>query len=129
MNQLEIIAVIFSVLFLAQTAVFSYLLMRARRKMEQPVVLGKIGWPEPGSCDLTETEIKIIELIESKGPQSARDLSKALGLSREHVARILKRLVESGLLTREGKPYRYKLTELGRGSLRSRDIARSGESS
>ncbi|MEM0329182.1 MAG: MarR family transcriptional regulator [Nitrososphaerota archaeon] len=129
MSQLEIIAIIFSILFLAQTALFSLLLMRARRRMGQLMVIGEMRWPEPGFSVLTETEIKIMELIESRGPQSARDLSRALRLSREHVARTLKRLVEGGLLAREGKPYRYKLTDLGRSSLRSRDITRSGESS
>ena len=89
------------------------------------MVVGELGWTEQRPCDLTETEIRIMELIESRGPQSARDLSRALGLSREHVARTLKRLVEGGLLVREGKPYRYRLTELGKNSLRSRDITES----
>jgi DNA-binding MarR family transcriptional regulator len=122
MSQPEILAIIFSILFLAQTTIFTYLLVRARRRMGRPVVVGELGWPEQRPCDLTETEIRIMELIESMGPQSARDLSRALGLSREHVARTLKRLVEGGLLIREGKPYRYRLTELGKNSLRSRDI-------
>jgi len=121
MSQPEILVIIFSILFLAQTAIFTYLLVRARR-MEQLVVVGELSWPEQRPGDLTETEIRIMELIESRGPQSARDLSRALGLSREHVARTLKRLVEGGLLVREGKPYRYRLTELGKNSLRSRDI-------
>jgi len=122
MSQPEILVIIFSILFLAQTAIFTYLLVRARRRMERLMVVGELGWTEQRPCDLTETEIRIMELIESRGPQSARDLSRALGLSREHVARTLKRLVEGGLLIREGKPYRYRLTELGKNSLRSRDI-------
>jgi len=122
MSQPEILVIIFSILFLAQTAIFTYLLVRARRRMERLVVIGELSWPEQRLCGLTETEIRIMELIESRGPQSAKDLSRALGLSREHVARTLKRLVEGGLLVREGKPYRYRLTELGKNSLRSRDI-------
>ena len=122
MSQPEILVIIFSILFLVQTAIFTYLLVRARRRMEWLMVVGELGWAEQRPCDLTETEIRIMELIESRGPQSARDLSRALGLSREHVARTLKRLVEGGLLIREGKPYRYRLTELGKNSLRSRDI-------
>ncbi|MCF3653856.1 MAG: MarR family transcriptional regulator [Aigarchaeota archaeon] len=125
MSQPEILVIIFSILFLAQTAIFTYLLVRARRRMERLMVVGELGWTEQRPCDLTETEIRIMELIESRGPQSARDLSRALGLSREHVARTLKRLVEGGLLIREGKPYRYRLTELGKNSLRSRDITES----
>lgn len=89
------------------------------------MVIGELVWPERGSGNLTETEIRIMELIESRGPQGARDLSRALGLSREHIARILKRLVEGGLLVREGKPYRYRLTELGRSSLKSRDVTKA----
>jgi len=125
MSQPETLVIIFSILFLAQTAIFTYLLVRARRRMERLMVVGELGWTEQRPCDLTETEIRIMELIESRGPQSARDLSRALGLSREHVARTLKRLVEGGLLIREGKPYRYRLTELGKNSLRSRDITES----
>ena len=125
MSQPETLVIIFSILFLAQTAIFTYLLVRARRRMERLMVVGELGWTEQRPCDLTETEIRIMELIESRGPQSARDLSRALGLSREHVARTLKRLVEGGLLVREGKPYRYRLTELGKNSLRSRDITES----
>jgi DNA-binding MarR family transcriptional regulator len=129
MSQLEVLATIFSILFLAQTAIFSYLLVKARRRMEHIPVAGEMGWPEQRPGGLTETEIRIMELIESSGSQSARDLSRVLGLSREHVARTLKRLVEGGLLIREGKPYRYRLTELGKSSLRSRDITEGADES
>jgi DNA-binding MarR family transcriptional regulator len=128
-NQFEALAIIFSILFSAQTAIFSYLLVKARRRMEQISVVGEVGWTEQRPGDFTETEIRIMELIESSGSQSARNLSRALGLSREHVARTLKRLVEGGLLIREGKPYRYRLTELGKSSLRSRDITKRDDES
>lgn len=123
MDEPTLLTLTFSALFLAQTALFTYLLMRARRRVSRPLIVGELGLTGRGElCDLTETELRIMELIESRGPQSARDLSRSLGLSREHVARTLKRLVEGGLLTREGKPYRYRLTELGKSSLRSRDV-------
>ena len=41
---------------------------------------------------------------------------KALNLGREHTSRLMKKLFELGLVTRDdtNKPYTYQLTDLGR---------------
>jgi len=66
--------------------------------------------------------MRILREVGSSGSLSAREISRRLGLSREHTARTLKKLVEEGFLLREGKPYRYRITELGEKLLRSREI-------
>lgn len=51
-------------------------------------------------------------------PKTARQIQAGLGQSREHVARLVKRMAEDGYLERkEGRPYRYSITEMGRGEL------------
>ena len=52
-------------------------------------------------------------------PKTARQIQAGLGQSREHVARLVKRMAEEGYLERkEVRPYRYSITEMGRGELR-----------
>jgi DNA-binding IclR family transcriptional regulator len=49
---------------------------------------------------------------------TSRDVSRSLGLSREHTARVMKSLHERGLVLREGKPFKYSLTPQGERVLR-----------
>ncbi len=122
MNQFFLLTMIFTALFLTQTLIFTYLLIRLRKAVREQADVVILEEREEEVGVITETELRIMNEIESSGLLSARELSRRLGLSREHVARTLKRLVEEGLLIREGKPYKYKLTDLGRKALRSRDI-------
>ena len=122
MNQFFLLTMIFTALFLTQTLIFTYLLIRLRKAVREQADVVILEEREEEVGMITETELRIMNEIESSGLLSARELSRRLGLSREHVARTLKRLVEEGLLIREGKPYKYKLTDLGRKALRSRDI-------
>jgi len=122
MNQLALLMIIFVALFLAQTSVFTYLLFRLRRVIKKRAEAGILEERGEEGTEITGTELKIMNELKSSGLLSARELSRRLGLSREHVARTLKKLVEEGLLIREGKPYKYKLTDIGRKALRSRDI-------
>ncbi len=126
MNQLLTLTIIFITLFLAQTAIYSILLLRLKRKYEKTSKQIEL---QPLNHDinrditkLTETELKIMREIAERKLIGARDLSLKLGLSREHVARTLKKLVDEGLLIREGKPYKYRLSDLGEKALRSHDI-------
>jgi len=130
MNPLLILTAVFASLFVIQTIIFSILLRKARRAFAGPPSAGLQAPEEPDAMRLTETESRIMLEIAGSGALGARDLSRRLGLSREHVARTLKKLVENGLLTREGKPYKYRLTDLGERIIKSRDITHaSGESS
>ncbi len=48
-------------------------------------------------------------------PKTARQIQASLGQSREHVARLVKRMAEEGYLERkETRPYKYSITEMGR---------------
>lgn len=64
---------------------------------------------------LDQTQAKVIRLLDSK-PMDTREITNALGKSREHTARVMKELFEMGLVTRRTseKPFTYELTEQGR---------------
>ncbi|MBO3840672.1 MAG: BlaI/MecI/CopY family transcriptional regulator [Candidatus Brockarchaeota archaeon] len=62
---------------------------------------------------LTETEQKILEEVEKKGVITASECCTLVGRTEEHVSRLLKKLTEKGLLTRDrkGKTFYYRLAE------------------
>ena len=60
---------------------------------------------------LTDTEIVVLEMLSSEGPKTAPEIKEQVKLSREHTARLMKKLYEEGYLEREiGKiPFRYSI--------------------
>jgi CRP-like cAMP-binding protein len=66
------------------------------------------------------TEMKVVELL-GDGAKSTREITKAIGLTREHTARIMKAFFDKGLVTRDdsAKPFVYQLTDKGRGYLQA----------
>ncbi len=60
---------------------------------------------------LTDTEIAVLEMLSSEGPKTAPEIKDRVHLSREHTARLMKKLYEEGYLEREvGKiPFRYSI--------------------
>ena len=60
---------------------------------------------------LTDTEIAVLEMLSSEGPKTAPEIKERVKLSREHTARLMKKLYEEGYLEREvGKiPFRYSI--------------------
>jgi uncharacterized membrane protein len=58
---------------------------------------------------LTETEITVLEILSKEGAKTAPEIRERVHLSREHTARLMKKLYEDGYLEREaGKiPFRY----------------------
>jgi hypothetical protein len=60
---------------------------------------------------LTDTEIAVLELLSSEGPKTAPEIKDRVHLSREHTARLMKKLYEEGYLEREvGKiPFSYSI--------------------
>lgn len=64
------------------------------------------------------TEAGILRNLQD-GRKNAREIKIALGKSREHVSRMLKKLFDEGLVVREGatKPYNYSITDKGREAL------------
>jgi CRP-like cAMP-binding protein len=64
---------------------------------------------------LDDTELSVIKLLGDK-PMSSVEIKELIGKSREHAARMMKALFDSGLVTRDNskKPFVYQLTETGR---------------
>lgn len=60
---------------------------------------------------LTDTEVAVLELLVTEGPKTAPEIRDKIRLSREHTARLMKKLYEEGYLEREtGKiPFRYSV--------------------
>ena len=60
---------------------------------------------------LTDTEITVLEMLSKEGPKTAPEIKERVSLSREHTARLMKKLYEEGYLEREaGKiPFRYSI--------------------
>ena len=58
---------------------------------------------------LTDTEISVLEMLVSEGSKTAPEIKERVKLSREHTARLMKKLYEEGYLEREtGKiPFKY----------------------
>jgi predicted transcriptional regulator len=62
-------------------------------------------------AQLTDTELSVLEMLVSEGPKTAPEIKGRVKLSREHTARLMKKLYEEGYLEREtGKiPFRYSV--------------------
>jgi len=63
----------------------------------------------------------ILKLLAEK-PRTSREVQQAIGRTREHTARLMKKLHDSGLVSRNTaeKPFTYVLTDLGLGRLRQK---------
>ena len=57
----------------------------------------------------------ILKLLAEK-PRTSREVQLAVGRTREHTARLMKKLHDSGLVSRDvnAKPFRYNITDAGR---------------
>ena len=64
--------------------------------------------------------VHVLKLITNR-PMTSRDIEVTLGKSREHVSRFMKKLFEDGFVNRDNsvRPYRYTITEKGRGRVGS----------
>jgi DNA repair exonuclease SbcCD ATPase subunit len=74
----------------------------------QPVISIK---REKAIGQLTETEISVLEFLTSEGPKTAPEIKERVRLSREHTARLMKKLYEDGYLERETNkiPFKYSV--------------------
>jgi len=64
---------------------------------------------------LDETQLKVVNLL-AENPKNTRQLTDAIGLSREHTARLMKALFGAGVVARDDatKPFVYRLTDQGK---------------
>jgi predicted HTH transcriptional regulator len=76
--------------------------------MSQPVIPIK---RDKALAALTDTEIAVLEMLSKEGAKTAPEIKERVQLSREHTARLMKKLYEAGYLEREtGKiPFRYSV--------------------
>jgi chromosome segregation ATPase len=60
---------------------------------------------------LTDTEIAVLEMLVAEGPKTAPEIKERVHLSREHTARLMKKLYEGGYLERETNkiPFKYSV--------------------
>ena len=74
----------------------------------EPVILIR---RDKAMATLTDTEIAVLEMLSSEGPKTAPEIKDRVQLSREHTARLMKKLYEEGYLEREtGKiPFKYSV--------------------
>ena len=62
-------------------------------------------------ASLTETEVSVLEFLASEGLKTAPEIKEKVQLSREHTARLMKKLYEEGYLERETSklPFKYSV--------------------
>ncbi len=68
---------------------------------------------ERALAPLTETELRVLEFIAAAGEKTAPEAKDMIKLTREHTARLMKKLYEEGYLERrpEKIPYAYRVKE------------------
>jgi DNA-binding MarR family transcriptional regulator len=61
----------------------------------------------------TSTELQVLTMLANEGPKSAPEIGRVVGRSREHTARLMKKLFEEGYIRRDQTriPFRYSLVE------------------
>ena len=79
-----------------------------------PEVRGEAVIPirrEKALASLTETELAVLEMLSAEGSKTAPEVKNRVQLSREHTARLMKKLYAEGYLEREtGKiPFKYSV--------------------
>lgn len=66
---------------------------------------------EKALAPLTETELSVLEMLAVEGPKTAPEIKDKIKLSREHTARLMKKLYEEGYLERDSSkiPFKYNV--------------------
>lgn len=61
----------------------------------------------------TPTELQVLTLLAGEGPKSAPEIGRAVGRSREHTARLMRKLYEEGYVHRDQTrvPFRYSVVD------------------
>ena len=76
--------------------------------------------PRVPNMSFEDSLVHVLKLITNR-PMTSRDIEVTLGKSREHVSRFMKKLFEDDFVGRDTsiRPYRYRITENGRGRVGS----------
>src|SRR6266516_2053129 len=86
--------------------------------------------PELGTLPsiTTPTELQVLTMLANEGPKSAPEIGRVVGRSREHTARLMKKLYEEGYIRRDQTriPFRYSLVERVKQTFKKQET-RNGE--
>ncbi len=76
-------------------------------KIEAPIPIKK----EKALAPLTETELAILQILADEGGKTSPEIRERIELTREHTARLMKKLYEEGYLERSTRkiPYTYRI--------------------
>jgi chromosome segregation ATPase len=76
-------------------------------KIEAPIPIKR----EKALAPLTETELRVLKTLTEDGPKTAPEIRERIKLTREHTARLMKKLYEEGYLERSTQriPYTYRI--------------------
>jgi len=68
---------------------------------------------ERALAQLTVTELSVLEILTNEGQKTAPEIKSEIGLTREHTARLMKKLYEKGYVERDETktPYAYRIKE------------------
>jgi len=79
---------------------------------------------ERALAPLTETELRVLEFIAAEGEKTAPGVKDMIKLTREHTARLMKKLYEGGYLERrsEKTPYAYRVKDEMLEILKKREV-------
>jgi hypothetical protein len=91
--------------------------------MSEPVTVTQHAAIEKEVNSTTDYIFKLL----AERPRSSREVQLAIGRTREHTARLMKKLHDLGLVNRDvnTKPFRYNITDAGREMLKKRAEAAS----
>lgn len=94
---------------IAEVEKIKYKVQVPEAKIEAAIPIKK----EKALAPLTETELTVLEIIAKEGEKTAPEIREKIELTREHTARLMKKLYEDGYLERDTHkmPYTYRLKE------------------
>lgn len=78
-----------------------------KAKIEAPIPIKR----EKALAPLTETELHVLQILSDNSPKTAPEIRDKIKLTREHTARLMKKLYEEGYLERgvQKIPYTYRI--------------------
>lgn len=82
---------------------------RPKRKSVTPISIKR----EKALAPLTEYQVRILEILATEGEKTAPEMKDKIGITREHTARLMKRLYYDGYVERDTRkmPYVYRIKE------------------
>jgi CRP-like cAMP-binding protein len=89
--------------------------------MSEPVIVTQHATVEKENNGTTDYILKLL----AERPRTSREVQHSVGRTREHTARLMKKLHDSDLVSRDAnaKPFRYNITDAGRKRLKEKIAA------